>query len=59
MHSHMPHFPPTHVSHNLTQARVCHAPASLQFPKHSYDVLIEGEGYDRTTLKLQKDQVKL
>jgi hypothetical protein len=31
----------------------------LQFPKHAYDVLVEGEGYDRSTLRLQEDQARL
>lgn len=31
----------------------------LQFDKHAYDTLAEGEGHDRTTLLLQAEQEKL
>ena len=33
--------------------------STLQFLGHQYDRLVEGEGYDRTSLKLMDTQEKL
>jgi hypothetical protein len=46
-------------AHTLGDATPHLLACRLQFPKHAYDVLVEGEGYDRSTLRLQEDQARL